>query len=127
MDIAAVIGALLAAVTLLLGLMKSMTGSVKNELSARDVEQEKLITKLRADLDETGRKVSDTRSEMHGDYAKRVDLEAVERGLRDDVNKVFEVVNAVSRDLNQMIGEFRALNQMNQMNQAQENRGGKNG
>lgn len=110
-DVVGIISAVVAVSGLLFTLTRIMIGNLKSELSARDTEQEKQINKLQTDHDQIAKSHNATRSELHADYAKRVDLESVERGLREDVNKVFDVVNGVSRDLNQMIGEFRAWNQ----------------
>jgi benzoyl-CoA reductase/2-hydroxyglutaryl-CoA dehydratase subunit BcrC/BadD/HgdB len=107
-----IITASVAVFGLLLTLMKLMVSSVKSELSGRDIEQEKLIVKLQADIDATSKKLADTRTELHSQYARRADLQTLEEGVRSDINKLFDGVNGISRDVNQMIGEFRAWVQM---------------
>ncbi|MCU7934137.1 MAG: hypothetical protein KZQ99_04560 [Candidatus Thiodiazotropha sp. (ex Dulcina madagascariensis)] len=54
------------------------------------------------------RDITGTRDELHRDYVREDKLNSFRGELRDDIGKLFQKLNAMSKDLNQVIGELKA-------------------
>ncbi|MBL3601750.1 MAG: hypothetical protein JMN25_18115 [gamma proteobacterium endosymbiont of Lamellibrachia anaximandri] len=71
------------------------------EHSATFLRHEERIEKNETDL-------SLTRDELHRDYVREDQMKEFRAELRDDIGKIFQKLNGMSRDLNQVIGEIKA-------------------
>lgn len=59
-------------------------------------------------IDATEQKLISTRDEMHRDFVRTAALETMRAEFQKDFEKLFQMVGALSKDLNQMIGEMRS-------------------
>lgn len=62
---------------------------------------------LSARLEKTETDLRETRDEMHRDFVRTTDIQLMRGEFRDDFQKLFHMVGALSKDLNQIIGEMR--------------------
>ena len=105
--IATAIAAIVAAMGLLLTLMKLIAGQVESKLSARDAEQEKRIDALDAGVRANEKRISDTRTELHKEYVQHEQLERAIAEIKTSVGEIFKKIDAMARDLNVMRGSLQ--------------------
>ena len=105
MDMVGIVASIVAIAGLMLSLVRIVAGNMKSELSARDVEQEKQITKMQKDLDALEKHIGDTRTEMHKEYVQHEQMDRAMSEIKATVNNIFARIDAMSRDLNVMRGK----------------------
>lgn len=71
------------------------------EHAERFLRYEKRIT-------DNERDITGTRDELHRDYVREDKFKEFRGELRDDIGRLFQKLNAMSKDLNQVIGELKA-------------------
>lgn len=94
---------LISITTMLFGFFKWFAGwaDKRHEVHHR---QDRLLS---ARLEKTEADVRETRDEMHRDFVRTSDLQLMRSEFREDFQKLFNMVGALSKDLNQVIGEMR--------------------
>ncbi|MCU7886621.1 MAG: hypothetical protein KZQ82_20730 [Candidatus Thiodiazotropha sp. (ex Lucinoma annulata)] len=78
----------------------------EHEKRWRDHDQKFLRYEQRIAKNE--RDVNNTRDEMHRDYVREDQMKEFRGELRQTLNNVFKKLSAISRDLNQVIGELNS-------------------
>jgi C-terminal processing protease CtpA/Prc len=82
-----------------------------NEHEKRWREQQQQFLRYEQRIAKNERDMTTTRDEMHRDYVREDQMKEFRIELRETFNNVFAKLSAISRDLNQVIGELNSKRQ----------------